>query len=63
MALLIFFHPGNPDLFELFGVVFGILLAAFLLNAVFEFIKKRWWKKKEAPDLPPPQDPMNNLII
>ena len=63
MAFLIFFHPGNPDLFELFGVVFGILLAAFLMNAVFDFVKRRLLKKKEASNPLPPKDTMNNLII
>ncbi|MBI1806161.1 MAG: hypothetical protein HYR76_03805 [Ignavibacteria bacterium] len=63
MILLTVVKPGNPNLFELFGVVFGILFAIFVLNAVYEFLKKKPWKKKDIPELTLPENHSNNLII
>jgi hypothetical protein len=50
MPVMMFIHPSNPDLFELYGIVVSVLLAAWILNSLYEWLKTKPWKKKEIPN-------------
>ncbi|MBI4548376.1 MAG: hypothetical protein HY707_10370 [Ignavibacteriae bacterium] len=47
MVLLTAFHPTNAaDLLEIYGLLVAILLVAMLLNELYEWLKKKPWRKQ-----------------
>ncbi|MBI1804962.1 MAG: hypothetical protein HY033_06350 [Ignavibacteriae bacterium] len=48
MFVLAFFHPGNPNLLELYGLLAGILLFLFVIDRAIDFFKTKPWKKIDA---------------
>jgi hypothetical protein len=63
MNATVTFHPGNPNLFELYGLLLTILLAAYLVNALYEWLKKKPWKKKERRNLENGEHTSHNPVI
>ncbi|HZY10052.1 MAG TPA: hypothetical protein VFF29_02760 [Bacteroidota bacterium] len=43
-----FIQRGNPDLLGLYGLILSILLALWLLNRLYEWLKQKPWKKPET---------------
>jgi len=54
MHALVFFHPGNPDLLQLYAVLIGILLCLFAIDLLIDFFKQKPWKKTDVK----PEEPL-----
>jgi hypothetical protein len=48
MTILV--HPGNVNMLELAGLIFVVLLALWLINALYEWLKQKPWQKKQLPE-------------
>jgi len=47
MVLFTTFHPTNAaDLLEIYGLLFAILLVALLIDELYEWLKKKPWRKE-----------------
>ena len=63
MMLLAFIHPGNPSMFELFGILFAILIVLYALTMVYEFIKRKPWRKVKTEDVLHSDQSINHTSI
>ncbi len=63
MHTLVLFHPGNPNLFELYGLLLAILSSAYILNTLYEWLKKKPWKKNETHVIDPENHTPHNPAV
>ena len=40
-----FFHPGNPNLLTLYGLIVGFLLLLFVIDCAIDFFRNKPWRK------------------
>ena len=54
MFLLTIVHPQNPsDLLEIYGVLFVTLLLLFSVSSLYDWLKRKPWKRQKNQDVPP----------